>query len=144
MRSRGEFQQVLLPFCSYLAEVERHCLSLLSPHCYDHHQLRQVWTAWLRQEVGPSLRLLPRDQFFQCNSTTTTLGRQELSGIKEMISQRDWLANSRFCPFLLTYSVQPSPNYWLHSLLRCDGLCDPDNKLETPFRVSPTINNPPR
>ena len=133
-----------LPYCGYLEEVESSCLPLLSPSCYSPHQLSQVWAGWLRQEVGPSLRLLPRDQYFQCNTTTALLSGQELGAMREMISQRDWLANSRFCPYLLTYSVQPSPNYWLHSMLRCDGLCDPNNKLEIPFRVSPTINNPPR
>ena len=124
--------------------VERDCLPLHSPACYSPHLLGLVWAAWLRQELQPSLRLLPRDQYFQCNSTTALLSREEVSAMKEMISERDWLANSRFCPYLLTYSVQPSPNYWLYSMLRCDGLCDQNNKLDIPFRVSPTINNPPR
>ena len=124
--------------------MERDCLALYSPACSSTHHLALVWAAWLRQELQSSLRLLPRDQYFQCNSTRAVLSREEVRAMKEMISERDWLANSRFCPYLLTYSVQTSPNYWLYSLMRCDGRCDPNNNLETPFRVSPTINNPPR
>ena len=140
----GEERPGRLPYCDYLAEVEISCLTLHSPACYTRHQLDQVWAVWVRQEVEPSLRLRPRDQYFTCNSTRALLDREEVRAMQEMISERDWLANSRFCPYLLSYSVQPGPNYWLHSLLRCDGLCDPNNRLEIPFRVSPTINNPPR
>ena len=122
--------------------MERDCLPLLT--CYPRPHLSLLRSVWLRQELEPSLRVLPRDQYFQCNSTMAVLDRQEVRAMKEMVSERDWLANSRFCPYLLTYSVQPSPNYWLYSMLRCDGRCDQNNKLQLPFRVSPTINNPPR
>ena len=42
------------------------------------------------------------------------------------------------------YEVEEPPNYWMHSMLRCDGKCDPEDQLEIPFRVSPAVSNPPR
>ena len=60
------------------------------------------------------------------------------------LSERDWVANSRFCRYLRSHSVGAAPNYWLYALVRCDGKCDPGDSLDIPFRVSPTINNPPR
>ena len=50
----------------------------------------------------------------------------------------------RHCKYLLSYAVEDPPNYWMNSMLRCDGKCDPEDQLEIPFRVSPAISNPPR
>ena len=46
--------------------------------------------------------------------------------------------------YLRYLQVVPAPNYWLYSILRCDGKCDPEDVLDIPFRVSPDVNNPPR
>ena len=54
----------------------------------------------------------------------------------------------RYLVYLYIYprylQVVPAPNYWLYSILRCDGKCDPEDVLDIPFRVSPDVNNPPR
>ena len=40
--------------------------------------------------------------------------------------------------------MEEPPNYWMHSMLCCDGKCDAEDQLEIPFRVSPAVSNPPR
>ena len=69
---------------------------------------------------------------------------QKFVFLTPFLSERDWVANSRFCRYLRSHSVGAAPNYWLYALVRCDGKCDPGDSLDIPFRVSPTINNPPR
>ena len=100
--------------------------------------------AWIRQELHRSLTVFPRDQYFSCNTTEKLIHHNELAAMREMVRERDWVGNSRFCRYLQSYSVQAAPNYWLYSLVRCDGKCDPGDTLYIPFRLSPTIYNPPR
>ena len=90
------------------------------------------------------MTVFPRDQYFSCNTTEKLIHHNELAAMREMVRERDWVGNSRFCRYLQSYSVQAAPNYWLYSLVRCDGKCDPGDTLYIPFRLSPTIYNPPR
>ena len=50
---------------------------------------------WVRQELERSLSVFPRDQFFQCNTTHKMLHPNEIAAMREMIKERDWIANSR-------------------------------------------------
>jgi len=134
----------VLPFCDYLYELETECLPLYSSACHPGKSWQVLQMMWVRQELEQSLAVLPRDQYFHCNTTQNMIHPNEIAAMKEMIKQRDWVGNSRFCRFLLSYKVTSSPNFWLYSIMRCDGRCDPKGVLEDPFRVSPDIFNPPR
>ena len=125
-------------------ELETVCLPLYSEACHPGKAAMVLHGLWVRQELERSLGVFPRDQFFQCNTTHKMLHPNEIAAMREMIKERDWIANSRFCRYLMSYKVSPAPNYWLYSTLRCDGKCDPEDILEIPFRVSPDVNNPPR
>jgi len=120
------------------------CLPLYSEACHPSKAAQVLHGLWVRQELERSLSVFPRDQFFQCNTTHKMLHPNEIAAMREMIKERDWIANSRFCRYLMSYKVSPAPNYWLYSTLRCDGKCDPEDILDIPFRVSPDVNNPPR
>ena len=50
---------------------------------------------WVRQELKNSLSVLPRNQFFHCNTTKEILHEKELNAMKEMVKVKDWFANSR-------------------------------------------------
>ena len=50
---------------------------------------------WVRQELERSLAVFPRDQFFMCNTTNKMLHPNEVVTMREMIKERDWIANSR-------------------------------------------------
>ena len=42
---------------------------------------------------------------YRCNTTARLLHHNEVAAMREMIKERDWIANSRFCRYLLTYKV---------------------------------------
>ena len=67
----------------------------------------------------------------------------QIQGKLDVLSKCNWQI-SRHCKYLLKYEVSEPPNYWMHSMLRCDGKCDAEDQLEIPFRVSPAVSNPPR
>ena len=51
---------------------------------------------WVRQELERSLAVFPRDQFFMCNTTNKMLHPNEVVAMRDMIKERDWIANSRY------------------------------------------------
>ena len=85
-----------MPFCDYLYELETECLTVYSSECHPGKSWQVLQMMWVRQELEQSLAVLPRDQFFHCNTTHNTLHRNEIAAMKEMIKQRDWVGNSRW------------------------------------------------
>ena len=71
-------------FCDYLTELQTQCFPLYSS-CYPDKALQVMLGVWVRQELKNSLSVLPRNQFFHCNTTKEILHEKELDAMKEMV-----------------------------------------------------------
>jgi len=130
--------------CDFLTELRRDCLPLYSM-CLRGRQLQAVEQMWVRQEVKATQLYSAPGQILNCPGLDAVLGRDEVDEAKLMLRTMDWNTDSRNCRWNLDYEVSHErPILWLFSILRCDGSCDAQNRLKSPYRISPRNPSPPK
>lgn len=130
--------------CDFLSELRRDCLPLYSA-CLRGPNLWEVQKMWVRQELRDTQLYSGPGDLLYCPGAEEVLSRDEVQESRLMIQEQDWDTDSRHCRYSMHYEVtRERPILWLYPILRCDGQCDPNGRLVSPYRVSPRNPSPPK